>query len=66
MKSLKEFKPLIKLLGEDKKKLIFASTLIFIAGITEIFTGYLNGHAVEAISNLKVKEALIFEEDGLP
>ena len=60
MKSLKEFKPLIKLLGEDKKKLIFASVLIFIAGITEIFTGYLNGHAVEAISNLKVKEALIF------
>ena len=60
MKSLKEFKPLIKLLGEDKKKLIIASILIFIAGISEIFTGYLNGGAVEAITKLKVKEALIF------
>jgi len=41
MKSLKEFKPLIKLIGQDKNKLVLASILIFISGIAEIFTGYL-------------------------
>ena len=60
MKNLKEFKPLIRLLGEDKKKLIFASILIFISGIAEIFTGYLNGAAVEAITNLQIKASLIY------
>ena len=59
MKSLKEFKPLIKLIGEDKKKLVFASSLIFISGIAEIFTGYLNGAAVEAATKLNLKLALI-------
>ena len=60
MKSLKEFKPLIKLIGKDKNKLILASILIFISGIAEIFTGYLNGAAVEAITNLELKAALIY------
>lgn len=58
MKNLKEFKPLIKLLSEDKTKLILASSIIFVSGICEIFTGYLNGAAVEAISNLEVLNAL--------
>ena len=60
MKTLKEFKPLIKLLGNDKKRLIFASILIFIASISEIFTGYLNGAAVEAITNIEIKKSLIY------
>ena len=60
MKNLKEFKPLIKLIDKDKTKLIIASILIFISGITEIFTGYLNGAAVEAITNLNLKLALIY------
>ena len=60
MKSLKEFKPLLKLIGKDKNKLIIASILIFISGITEIFTGYLNGAAVEAITNLELKASLIY------
>lgn len=60
MKNLKEFKPLIKLIGKDKNKLIFASILIFISGIAEIFTGYLNGAAVEAITNLELKLSLIY------
>ena len=60
MKNLKEFRPLIKLIGNDKKKLIIASILIFISGIATIFTGYLNGAAVEAITNLQIKNALIF------
>ena len=60
MKSLKEFKPLIKFVGEDKKKLVFASILIFISGIAQIFTGYLNGAAVEFISKLELKSALVY------
>ncbi|MBE6150499.1 MAG: ABC transporter ATP-binding protein [Firmicutes bacterium] len=60
MKNLKEFKPLIRLIGEDKKKLVFASSLIFISGVAEIFTGYLNGAAVEAITNLEIKLALVY------
>lgn len=60
MKNLKEFKPLIKLLGEDKKRLIIASILIFISSISEIFTGYLNGAAVEAITNIEIKKSLIY------
>ncbi len=60
MKSLKEFKPLIKLIGKDRKKLVIASIFIFISGISEIFTGYLNGAAVEAITKVDVKMALIY------
>ncbi len=60
MKSLKEFIPLIKLIGKDKKRLIIASILIFLSGIAEIFTGYLNGAAVEAITNLQLKKAIVF------
>ena len=59
MKNLKEFKPLIKLI-DNKGKLILASIIIFLSGITSIFTGYLNGAAVEAITNLDVKMAVIF------
>ena len=60
MKGLKEYKTLLRLIGQDKKKLIFASVLIFLSGVAEIFTGYLNGAAVEAITKLQIKNALIF------
>lgn len=60
MKGLKEFKPLLKFIKEDKKKLIIASTIIFMVGICDIFTGYLNGAAVEAITNLNIKAALLY------
>ena len=60
MKNLKEFKPLIKLIGKDKTKLIIASLLIFMSGVAEIFTGYLNGAAVEAITNLQLKASIIY------
>ena len=59
-KELKEFIPLWKLLKEEKGKLIFVSILIFISETTFIFSGYLNGSAIEAITNLKIKEALLF------
>ncbi len=60
MKSIKEFKPLLKLVKEDLSKLIFASIIIFISGICEVFTGYLNGKVVEFITILDIKNALIF------
>ncbi len=59
MKMLKEVKPLMKLIKEEKGKIIFASVLIFIAGLTEIFYGYLNGQAIEEITKLNLKNALI-------
>ena len=60
MKKFNEFKPLIKLLSEDKCKLIIASAIIFLSGLSEIFTGYLNGAALEAITNLDIINALKF------
>lgn len=60
MKSLKEFIPLWKLIKEEKVKLIIASSLILLAGIAEIATGYLNGAAVESITNLALKKAIIY------
>ena len=60
MKSLKEFRPLMKLINEDKMRLVIASMLIFISGIAEICTGYLNGAAVESITKLEMRKALIF------
>ena len=60
MKNLKEFKPLLELLGKEKKKLIIASILIFIDGIASVCTGYLNGSAIEAITKLHVNAALIY------
>ena len=58
MKGLKEYKTLLRLIGQDKKKLIFASVLIFLSGVAEIFTGYLNGAAVEAITKLQIKKVI--------
>ena len=60
MKNLKEFKPLIKLIGKEKKALIISSILIFIHGLSEIATGYLNGSAVEAITKMQLKLSLTY------
>lgn len=59
MKKINEFRPLIKFVKEDIKKIIFASSIIFLSGICEIFTGYLNGQVVESITKLEIKRALI-------
>ena len=60
MKSLKELKPLWNLVKEDKKSLILASILIFITELTSIFTGYLNGAAIESITEKLLVEAIIY------
>lgn len=60
MKKLKEFNPLIRLVKKDIKRIIFASIIIFLSGISEIFTGYLNGRIVETITKLEIKQSLIY------
>lgn len=60
MKGIKEFRPLIKLLGKEKIRLIIASIIIFMHGIAEIFTGYLNGSAVEAITKMELNKAVVY------
>lgn len=60
MQSLKEFKPLIKLVKEDLGKLIFASIIILMSGLCDVLIGYLNGRVVESITILDIKNALIF------
>lgn len=60
MKLLKRWIPLMKLVKEDKWKLIISGILIFLCGLTGIFTGYLNGAAVEAITSGNVRDAIIY------
>ena len=60
MKDLKEFKPLLRFIKDEKLILIIGSILIFIAQFLEIFTGYLNGAAVESITKLELKKAIIY------
>lgn len=60
MKDLKEFKPLIKLMKDEKGKLILASVIVVICGFYEIFTGYLNGKSIECITEMNIKYALIY------
>lgn len=60
MKLLKKWIPIIKLIKEDKWKLIVSGILIFLCGLTGIFTGYLNGAAVEAITNFNINLAIMY------
>lgn len=60
MKLLKRWIPLMKLVKEDKWKLIISGILIFLCGLTGIFTGYLNGAAVEAVTSGNVRNAVIY------
>lgn len=60
MKLLKKWIPIIKLIKEDMWKLIVSGILIFLCGLTGIFTGYLNGAAVEAITNSNINLAIMY------
>ena len=60
MKKLKNFLPLWNFIKEDKWKLFFASSIIFITELCTIFTGYLNGAAVESITKGVLKDAVVF------
>lgn len=60
MKKLREFKPILELLKEDKKKFIFYCIVLFIIQSGSILEGHLNGSAVESVTKLNLKAALIF------
>ena len=60
MKNLKELKPLWNLVKKEKFKIIVASIFIFLCGLCEIFTGYLNGAALDEITKLNVVNSLIY------
>ena len=60
VKSLKEFTALKKYLKDYKKSLIGASILVLACEFGYILTGYLNGLAVEAITSLALKKAILF------
>ena len=56
----KEFIPLWNFVKKDKLKIILASIGVFIVEMTCILNGYLNGEAIEAITNNNLKLALIY------
>ena len=58
MKNIKELKPVINLLKEEKKKFILFCLVLLIIESTSIFTGYLNGAAVESITKLNLKASI--------
>ena len=60
MKLKKELKPLIKYLKEDKSKIIFVISSIFITSILGLSYGYLVGKVVEEITNNQLKNAIIY------
>lgn len=60
MKTLKKWKHIASFIKDDKWKIIISAIILFLCGLTSIFTGYLNGAAVEAITNLNLKAAIIY------
>ena len=58
LKNIKEFKPLLNLLKEEKKKFIFFCILLFIVESASVFYGYLAGSVVEEITKLHLKKSL--------
>ena len=59
MENLKVFIPLWKFIKKEKFKFIIATILIFISSISFLFVGYLNGEAIESITKLNLRRALI-------
>ena len=59
MKSLKAFIPLWRFIKKERGKFIIATILVFISSISFLFIGYLNGAAIESITKLNLKRALL-------
>lgn len=59
-KEKQNFKILLNYIKEYKFKLIFISIIIFIANLNYIFTGYLNGAAIESVVNLNIKSSISY------
>ena len=59
-KRFKDFVPLWKFIKEDRKKFILFNIGLFLSSFSFLFTGYLNGSAIESISNHKLSAAITF------
>ena len=59
MKTLKEFKTILELAKQYKLKIIVSSFLIIIGSVSYILVGYLNGKAIEEVTNKNLQNALI-------
>ena len=57
---LKEFIPLWNFVKKDKFKIIIASISIFLVEMLCILNGYLNGMAIESVTNNDIKSSLIY------
>ena len=55
----KEFIPLWRFIKEDRKKIIFLISVLFVASLASLFTGYLIGYALESITKKHLSKALI-------
>ena len=60
MKKLNEFKPVLNLLKNEKYKFTIFCILLLVVESTSIFSGYLNGAAVEEITKLNLKKSLFY------
>ena len=60
MINLKSIKEILFYFKDYKKNLIFATILIVISSIIDLSYGYLNGAAIEAITNLQLKKSIIY------
>ncbi len=60
MKNIREFKPILNLLKEEKWKFVFYCLVLFIMSAGSILEGYLNGSAIESITKFNLNAALIF------
>ena len=55
----KEFIPLWRFIKEDRKKIVFLISVLFVSSLASLFTGYLIGYALESITNKHLSKALI-------
>lgn len=60
MKSIKGFKLVLNYFKKYKVLLIVSSIIIFLTNVNYIFTGYLNGAAIESIVNNQVMDSIKF------
>ncbi len=60
MKKLKEFKTILNIAKKYKYKILFCFLGIFISSISYALVGYLNGRALEEITKLNLKNAILF------
>ena len=59
MKRFKEFIPLWRFIREDRRKILTLISILFVASLAGLFTGYLIGSALESITDKNLTKALI-------